>query len=86
MSEEEAMGVVSNLVRAQAIVGTGAAIREGCTPKPGPPCLVCALLCSPDTCTYLCGTIGTSVALYYGMQCPQWHEACADMLSGLPAC
>lgn len=51
MSEEEAMGVVSNLVRAQAIVGTGAAIREGSTHAPSPPCLVCP--CSPDTCTQL---------------------------------
>ncbi len=29
MSDEEAVGVVSNLVRVQAHVGTGAAIREG---------------------------------------------------------
>ena len=43
------MGVVSNLVRAQAIVGTGAAIREGSIHAPSPPCLVCP--CSPDTCT-----------------------------------
>jgi hypothetical protein len=65
MSEEEAMGVVSNLVRAQAIVGTGAAIREGSISAPGPACLVCALLRSPDTCTHLCGTIGISLALHY---------------------
>ena len=29
VSEEETIGVISNLVRAQAIVGTGAAIMEG---------------------------------------------------------
>ena len=69
MSEEEAMGVVSNLVRAQAIVGTGSAIREGSIPAPGQHVLS-VLLCSPDTRTHLCGTIGISLALHYGMMCP----------------
>lgn len=29
MNDEEAVGVISNLVRVQAVVGTGAALREG---------------------------------------------------------
>ena len=29
MNDEEAVGVISNLVRVQAVVGTGAAVREG---------------------------------------------------------
>ena len=41
MSDEEAVGVVSNLVRVQAVIGTGAAVREGvdCFATPVHACL-----------------------------------------------
>ena len=41
MSDEEAVGVVSNLVRVQAVIGTGAAVREGvaCIATPVNACL-----------------------------------------------
>ena len=42
MNDEEAVGVISNLVRVQAVVGTGAAVREGGR-QSAPDCLTCIL-------------------------------------------